>query len=97
MSQYLYDAGNLLRAVIKAESMVWAKTGQCEISVPLEITGQFAEICGASASTWCAECKKELCSKHAVKVGMETYCDFCGDEAEAAMAPLLQNWKVGQA
>lgn len=41
-----------------------------------------SEECGVFAPTWCWTCAIEICPKHAVKFGMETYCLNCGVEAE---------------
>lgn len=90
------EVAEMLALVIQAE-LICSATGQCEISVPLEITGQFAEVCGATASTFCMECRIELCPKHVYRFGMTNYCEYCGEKAEAAMLPLLNEWKAGQA
>lgn len=72
--------GTLLANAIDFIDMLLAlpqKPHPCEFIFVTGGTGEDSFYCGSDAHTFCAECEREICEKHAKKCCMETYCSDC--------------------
>lgn len=68
-----------LEAVVKAESAVRRQTS-CRTLIPLEMTGQIAEICGSPVTVSCSDCNEGLCQDCSVTCCGEVFCKACVED-----------------